>query len=47
MTPLVHLQSLGLTDYNEAVDYQEQLFKSTNDEKIRIRNAEVDLKTKN
>jgi lipoyl(octanoyl) transferase len=47
MTPLVHLQSLGLIDYKEAWDYQEQLFKGTIDEKIRIRNGEVDLKTKN
>lgn len=47
MTPLVHLQSLGLIDYKEAWDYQEQLFKGTIDEKIRIRNGEADLKTKN
>ena len=47
MTPLVHLQSLGLIDYKEAWDYQEQLFKGTIDEKIRIRNGETELKTKN
>jgi lipoyl(octanoyl) transferase len=47
MTPLVHLQFLGLIDYKEAWDYQEQLFKGTIDEKIRIRNGETELKTKN
>lgn len=47
MTPLVHFQSLGLIDYKEAWDYQEQLFKGTIDEKIRIRNGESDITTKN
>jgi len=47
MTPIVQFQSLGLIDYKEAWDYQEQLFKGTIDEKIRIRNGESDISTKN
>lgn len=46
-TPEVHFEDLGLIDYKVAWDYQEKLFKETIDIKIRIRNGETDLKTKN
>lgn len=47
MKPIVHFQNLGLIDYQEAWDFQEELFKKTIDLKIRIRNGESDLKTEN
>lgn len=47
MIPLVHFESLGTIDYKEAWDYQEKLFKQTIDEKIRIRNGESTIVTKN
>jgi lipoyl(octanoyl) transferase len=47
MKPIVHFQDLGLIDYQEAWDFQEELFKKTIDLKIRIRNGESDLKTEN
>ncbi len=47
MKPIVHFQDLGLIDYKEAWDYQENLFKKTIDLKIRIRNGETDLETTN
>lgn len=45
--PDVIFQDLGLKDYKEAWDYQEKLFKENIDVKIRIRNGETDLETKN
>lgn len=45
--PKVKYENLGLIDYKEAWDYQERLFKSTIDQKIRIRNGESDDHTKN
>jgi len=45
--PVVQYKDLGLIDYKEAWDYQEDLFKKTIDLKIRIRNGETDLKTEN
>jgi lipoyl(octanoyl) transferase len=47
MKPEVYYQNLGLIDYKEAWDYQEKLFKSTVDQKIRIRKGESDAPTKN
>ena len=47
MKPIVHFQDLGLIDYKQAWDYQENLFKNTIDLKIRIRNGETDLETTN
>lgn len=45
--PTVHYQHLGLIDYKEAWDYQEKLFRSTVDQKIRVRNGDSDEATKN
>lgn len=45
--PEVIYRNLGLIDYKEAWDLQEELFKDTVDRKIRIRNGETDLDTKN
>lgn len=45
--PDVIFQDLGLIDYKEAWDYQEKLFKENIDVKIRIRNGDTDLETKN
>ncbi len=45
--PTVHYQHLGLIDYKEAWDYQEKLFRSTVDQKIRVRNGDSDETTKN
>ena len=47
MTPIVHFEDLGLIDYKEAWDYQEKLFASTIDKKIRSRNGESGLHTEN
>ena len=38
--PTVRYENLGLIDYKDAWDYQEKIFRSTVDRKIRIRNGE-------
>jgi len=43
----IHIQDLGLKDYKDTWDYQEQLFKSTVDTKIKNRKEETSLDTKN
>lgn len=45
--PEVIFQDLGLIDYKEAWDYQEKLFAQTIDEKIKIRNGDSSIVTKN
>lgn len=45
--PSVKYIKLGLIDYKEAWDYQEELFKGTIDQKIRLRKGESDETTKN
>lgn len=40
-------KDLGLIDYKEAWDYQEQLFRGSVDQKIRIRKGESDQPTQN
>ena len=45
--PEVIFKQLGLIDYKEAWDFQEEIFQKTIGEKIRIRNGETDLVTKN
>ena len=45
--PEVIFKQLGLIDYKEAWDIQEEIFQNTINEKIRIRNGEPDLETKN
>ncbi len=45
--PEVIFKQLGLIDYKEAWDFQEKIFQNTIDEKIRIRNGENELITKN
>ena len=45
--PEVIFKQLGLIDYKEAWDFQEEIFQNTIGEKIRIRNGENDLITKN
>lgn len=47
MKPQVEFRNLGLIDYKEAWDLQESLFNATIQDKIRIRNGETDLVTKN
>lgn len=47
MTPEVRFLDLGLIDYKEAWDLQESLFQATIQDKIRIRNGEPNLFTKN
>ena len=47
MNKKVHVQDLGLKDYKETWDYQEQLFKDTLDLKIRNRREELSLVTPN
>ncbi|WP_405401022.1 lipoyl(octanoyl) transferase LipB [Maribacter sp. Asnod2-G09] len=47
MNKKVHVQDLGLKDYKETWDYQEQLFKDTIDLKIRNRREELSLETPN
>jgi lipoyl(octanoyl) transferase len=44
---IVTFQDLGLIDYKEAWDYQEKLFKENIDVKIRLRNGEDNLSTRN
>jgi lipoyl(octanoyl) transferase len=45
--PVVEFRDLGLMDYKEAWDLQEELFKSVIDQKIRNRNGELTEPTKN
>ena len=45
--PKVNYENLGLIDYKEAWDYQEKIFKSTVDQKIKIRNGESSVSTQN
>ena len=45
--PEVIFKQLGIIDYKEAWDFQEEIFQNTISEKIRIRNGEEDLITKN
>lgn len=47
MNKKVHVKDLGLKDYKEAWDYQEQLFKNTLDLKIRNRREDLSLETPN
>ena len=47
MNKKVLVQDLGLKDYKETWDYQEQLFKETLDLKIRNRREALDLETPN
>ncbi|MBI1835947.1 MAG: lipoyl(octanoyl) transferase LipB [Flavobacteriia bacterium] len=45
--PEVIFKDLGLIDYKEAWDFQEKLFADTIDSKIKIRNGETEIVTKN
>lgn len=45
--PTVHYENLGLIDYKEAWDYQEKLFRTTVDHKIKVRNGETTEETIN
>ena len=47
MNKFVEIQDLGLKDYKETWDYQEQLFKRIVDLKIKNRKEETNLKTPN
>ncbi|WP_036156435.1 lipoyl(octanoyl) transferase LipB [Maribacter forsetii] len=47
MNKKVRIQDLGLKDYKETWDYQEQLFQETLDLKIRNRREELNLETPN
>ncbi|WP_372753598.1 lipoyl(octanoyl) transferase LipB [Mariniflexile sp.] len=47
MNKIIELQDLGLKDYKETWDYQEQLFKSTVDAKISNRRNNTNIETKN
>ncbi|PTM11538.1 MAG: lipoyl(octanoyl) transferase [Bacteroidetes bacterium] len=47
MNKQVELQDLGYKDYKQAWDYQEQLFKSIVDTKIKNRREDANLETKN
>jgi len=47
MNKKVRVQDLGLKDYKETWDYQEQLFQETLDLKIRNRREELNLETPN
>ncbi|WP_340157268.1 lipoyl(octanoyl) transferase LipB [uncultured Maribacter sp.] len=47
MNKKVQVQDLGLKDYKETWDYQEQLFQKTLDLKIRNRREELNLETPN
>jgi lipoyl(octanoyl) transferase len=47
MLPEVEFIDLGLIDYKEAWDLQESLFNATIQDKIRIRNGEIGITTKN
>jgi lipoyl(octanoyl) transferase len=45
--PEVICKNLGLIDYKEAWDLQEDIFKNTIEEKIKIRNGDTTIQTKN
>ena len=45
--PEVIFKQLGLIDYKEAWDFQEEIFQNTIAEKIQIRNGEIEIVTKN
>jgi len=47
MNKLVELQDLGLKDYKDSWDYQEQLFKRIVDTKIKNRREDANLETQN
>lgn len=47
MNKQIKLQDLGLKDYQDTWDYQEQLFKSVVDTKIKNRREDAGLKTQN
>ncbi len=47
MNKQIELQELGLKDYKQTWDYQEQLFKGIVDTKIKNRKEETQLKTSN
>ncbi|MCB7481484.1 lipoyl(octanoyl) transferase LipB [Christiangramia sediminis] len=47
MNKKVEVQNLGIRDYKETWDYQEELFKQTLDLKIKNRREEQDVPTKN
>ena len=47
MNKAVHIQDLGLKDYKDAWDYQEELFKTTIDIKIKNRQESAGLLTPN
>ncbi|QYA25321.1 lipoyl(octanoyl) transferase LipB [Gramella sp. MT6] len=47
MNKKVEVQNLGVKDYKETWNYQEELFKNTLELKIRNRREELDLPTKN
>ena len=47
MNKQIELQDLGLKDYKQTWDYQEQLFKSIVDTKIKNRRTNANLETKN
>ena len=47
MNKTVNIQDLGLKDYKDAWDYQEELFKSTIDIKIKNRRESAGLSTPN
>ena len=47
MNKAVEIQDLGLKDYKDTWDYQEQLFKSIVDTKIKNRREEAGLQTEN
>lgn len=47
MNKTIQIQDLGLKDYKETWDYQEQLFKSIVDAKIANRRNDTNLETKN
>lgn len=47
MNKKIQLQHLGLKDYKETWDYQEQLFKSILDLKIRNRREDLEIETPN
>ena len=47
MNKMVNIQDLGLKDYKDAWDYQEELFKSTIDIKIKNRRESAGLSTPN
>jgi lipoyl(octanoyl) transferase len=45
--PVVIYENLGLIDYKEAWDYQEEIFRTTLNRKIQLRNAETTSPTEN